>query len=210
MPCATSWPARTRTCPPTRSRPTAHPTPAGPPELDTRIAAQKRQLDELLRKYTDEHPDVVAARNTIRQLEAQKAAERSARTEGHAGAAATSPVYQQLRVQLAQAEANVASLGSQLAAQQQRLEELHATASKVPQAEAELAQLNRDYDVIRHNYELLVSRREAASLGVKMDPSRPSWLRRLPRHRAAGRCQQAGVPGSRGVLTVVAMLPPRW
>ena len=66
----------------------------------------------------------------------------------------------------AQAEANVASLGSQLAAQQQQLAQLHATASKVPEAEAELAQLNRDYDVIRKNYEQLVARREAASLGA--------------------------------------------
>jgi hypothetical protein len=39
----------------------------------------------------------------------------------------------------------------------------------MPQAEAELAQLNRDYDIIRKNYEQLVSRREAASLGVKID-----------------------------------------
>jgi polysaccharide chain length determinant protein (PEP-CTERM system associated) len=139
-------------------------------ELDTRITDQKRQLDELLRKYTEQHPDVIAARNTIRQLEAQRAAEKADRGN-HAGSAATSPVFQQIRVQLAQAEANVAALGSQLAAQQQRLDDLHATASKVPQAEAELAQLNRDYDVIRKNYEQLVSRREAASLGVKMDQS---------------------------------------
>jgi len=46
-----------------------------------------------------------------------------------------------------------------------------ASASKAPQAEAELAQLNRDYDVIRKNYEMLVARRESASLGVKMDQS---------------------------------------
>lgn len=140
-----------------------------PSEIDLRIADQKRQLDELLRKYTEAHPDVIAARTTIRQLEAQRTAERAEhKTTGNA---ATSPVFQQIRVQLAQAEANVASLGSQLAAQQQQLEQLHATASKVPEAEAELAQLNRDYDVIRKNYEQLVSRREAASLGVKMDQS---------------------------------------
>jgi polysaccharide chain length determinant protein (PEP-CTERM system associated) len=174
-----------------------------PSEIDTRIAAQKRELDELLRKYTDQHPDVVAARNSIRQLEAQKAAERSARGDGHAGAAATSPVYQQLRVQLAQAEANVASLGSELAAQQQRLDELRATASKVPQAEAELAQLNRDYDVIRRNYEQLVSRREGASLGAKMDQSgQLADFRVIEPPRVAPR----PVFPDRSVLTILAML----
>jgi polysaccharide chain length determinant protein (PEP-CTERM system associated) len=146
--------------------------PAAPSELDTRIATQKAQLDELLRKYTNEHPDVVSARQTIRQLEAQRTAERAAaKVGGHAGMAATSPVYQKIRVSLADAEANIASLGSQLAAQKERLAQLRASATKVPEAEAELAQLNRDYDVIRKNYEQLVSRRESASLGVKMDAS---------------------------------------
>jgi polysaccharide chain length determinant protein (PEP-CTERM system associated) len=147
---------------------------APPTELDSRIDTQRKQLDELLRRYTDAHPDVVSARQTIRQLEAQRTAERASAAKsgtGHAGAAATSPVFQRIRISLADAEANVASLGSQLGAQQARLQELRAAASKVPQAEAELTQLNRDYDVIRHNYEMLVSRREAASLGVKMDES---------------------------------------
>ncbi len=146
--------------------------PPAPSELDTRIAAQKAQLDDLLRKYTNEHPDVVNARQAIRQLEAQRAAEHAAaKAGGKAGLAATSPVYQKIRVSLADAEANVASLGSQLNAQQARLAQLRASATKVPEAEAELAQLNRDYDVIRKNYEQLVSRRESASLGVKMDAS---------------------------------------
>ena len=145
---------------------------AAPTELDSRIDTQRKQLDELLRKYTEAHPDVVSARQTIRQLEAQRNVERAAaKANGRTGSAATSPVFQRIRISLADAEANVASLGSQLAAQQARLGELRASASKVPQAEAELAQLNRDYDVIRHNYEMLVSRREAASLGVKMDES---------------------------------------
>ena len=146
--------------------------PVAPSELDSRIDTQKKQLDELLRKYTEAHPDVISARQTIRALEAQRAAERAAlKNGGRTGSAATSPVFQRIRVSLADAEANVASLGSQLAAQQARLAELRASASKAPQAEAELAQLNRDYDVIRKNYEMLVSRRESASLGVKMDES---------------------------------------
>jgi polysaccharide chain length determinant protein (PEP-CTERM system associated) len=148
------------------------PIAAAPTELDARIDTQKKQLDELLRKYTEAHPDVISARQTIRQLEAQRAAERAAsKNGGHTGSAATSPVFQRIRVSLADAEANVASLGSQLSAQQARLADLRSSASKAPQAEAELAQLNRDYDVIRKNYEMLVSRRESASLGVKMDES---------------------------------------
>jgi hypothetical protein len=83
--------------------------------------------------------------------------------------APTSPIYQRLRIALAEAEAKVSSLQGQIDAQQRRIDEIRAQATKAPQAEAELSQLNRDYDIIRKNYEQLVARREAASLGVKID-----------------------------------------
>jgi polysaccharide chain length determinant protein (PEP-CTERM system associated) len=146
------------------------------PELDARLDTQRRQLDEMLRRYTDEHPDVQSTRRTIAQLEAQRNREQDgARSSGQspsrarAAAAAANPMFQRLRVSLAEAEANVASLRGQLGSQSVRLEEIKSQAGRVPQAEAELAQLNRDYDIIRKNYEQLVSRREAASLGVKID-----------------------------------------
>ena len=41
-------------------------------EFDARIEVQRRQLDELLRRYTDQHPDVVVTRKLIEQLEEQK------------------------------------------------------------------------------------------------------------------------------------------
>lgn len=137
-------------------------------EVDARLEAQNRQLDDLLRRYTDEHPDVVSTRRTIAQLEAQKRQEALSK-DGKGRSAPTNPVFQRIRMSLAEAEANVASLRTRLAAEQARLDQVRALASRVPQVEAELAQLNRDYDIIRKNYEQLVARREAASLGVKID-----------------------------------------
>ena len=145
--------------------------PVGPTELETRLDAQRRILDDLLRRFTDDHPDVLAARRNIAQIEKQRKEEAEAAKAGARGMAPTNPVFQQLRVQLAQAEAQVASLRSQLGVQQGRLDQVRAQASKMPQVEAELAQLNRDYDVIRRNYQQLVERREAASLGIKLDDS---------------------------------------
>lgn len=148
----------------------------GQSEVDSRLDGQRRQLDDLLRRYTDQHPDVQAARRMITQLELQKQqqeAEARAKAQSSRGgrSSGNNPVFQRLRVAFAEAEANVASLRSQLAGQQERLEQIKATASKVPAAEAELAQLNRDYDILRRQYDQLVSRREAASLGVKIDQS---------------------------------------
>jgi len=104
---------------------------------------------------------------------------------------------------LAEAEANVASLRTRLAAQQAQLDQIRARASRIPQVEAELAQLNRDYDVIRRNYEQLVARREAASLGVKIDQSSPLTDFRLVE---PARVAPTPVFPSRKVLAVLVVL----
>lgn len=139
-------------------------------ETETRLDAQRRQLDDLLRRYTDQHPDVMATRRTIAQLEQQRRAEQeSRRSDGKRGPAPTSPVFQRIRVSLAEAEAKAASLRGQLSAQQSQLEQARAMAGRMPEVEAEFTQLNRDYDIVRKNYEQLVARRESASLGEKID-----------------------------------------
>ena len=143
-------------------------------EPASRLEIQRTNLDELLRRYTDEHPDVVSARRMVGQLEAEQreslaAERRSLATGGKSIRAATSPVYQRLRIALAEAEAQVASLRSQLGAKQVLLEQVRSAAGKLPQVEAELVQLNRDYDIIRKNYDLMVARRESASLGERLD-----------------------------------------
>jgi polysaccharide chain length determinant protein (PEP-CTERM system associated) len=145
-------------------------------EVDTRLDLQRRQLDELQRRFTEQHPDVQAARRLVRELEAAQAEERAkaAATGTKFGSAATNPVYQSLRVSLAKAESDVATLRTQLSAQQGLLDKARNTASRVPQAEAELAQLNRDYEIIRKNYEQLVARRESAAMGERLDESTAS------------------------------------
>lgn len=145
--------------------------PATPTETESRLEAQQRLLDDLLRRYTDVHPDVIATRRNIAEMEAQRRKEAESQPGNDNRRAPTNPVFQQLRVSLAQAEAQVASLGSQLSVQQGRLDLVRSQASKMPQVEAELAQLNRDYDVIRRNYQQMVERRESASLGIKLDDS---------------------------------------
>jgi polysaccharide chain length determinant protein (PEP-CTERM system associated) len=152
-----------------------------PPALvdaSARLDTQKRQLDELLERFTDAHPDVIAARRVFKQLESElkerKEAEERAQTRaasGKGGRAATSPVYQKLRVALAETEALVASLRAQLSTQQGRLDQVRSVAGRLPQVEAELAQMNRDYEILRKTYETMVARRESAALGVKLDES---------------------------------------
>lgn len=139
-------------------------------ESDATMLAQRKQLDDLLRRYTDQHPDVVFARQALAEVEAeQRATQTRGASPGGRAAAATSPIYQRIRVALAETEAAVANLRGRVSAEQQLFDQVRAEAGRVPQIEADFSQLNRDYEVIRKNYEALVARRESASLGVKLD-----------------------------------------
>jgi len=141
-------------------------------EVDARIDSQRRNLDSMLQRYTESHPDVLGARRVIQELEEQR--RQLIATNRKSGVSAIQPATtgqrasETLKVSLAQAEASVASLSSRVAEYAERYDRLKAQAALVPQLEAEYAQLNRDYDVNKKNYESLVARRESATISAQM------------------------------------------
>lgn len=143
------------------------------PEIDGRIDTQKRNLDTLLQRYTEQHPDVIGARRLIKDLEEQKRQEIVARKKyaaANPGASVSNnPVFQQLKVSLAEAEASAASLRARVSEYEERYKRTTSLMKNQPQLEAELAQLNRDYELDKRNYEQLVSRRDSAELSGDLD-----------------------------------------
>ena len=140
------------------------------PELDTRLATLTKNLDEMLMRYTDGHPDVLNTRRIIKEVEAQRDQERKRLAEEQekrkrAGASPQSPgnpVYPQLKLAMAEGEAQVARMRARVRELEQRLAQLRAAARSVPEREAQLTQLNRDYAIQKQNYDALVARRESA------------------------------------------------
>lgn len=143
------------------------------PEIDGRIDVQKRNLDTLLQRYTEQHPDIIGTRRLIKDLEDQKRQELQARKKfavANPGASVSNnPVYQQLKVSLAEAEANTASLRARVSEYEERYKRTTAVMKTQPQLETELAQLNRDYELDKKNYEQLVTRRDSAELTGDLD-----------------------------------------
>lgn len=143
------------------------------PEIDGRIESQKRNLDNLLQKYTDNHPDVVGTRRLIKELEEQKQQDLIARrklNQANPGSmASNNPVYQRLKISLAESEATVASLRARVAEYDSRHKRVADQMKNTPQLEAEFVQLNRDYEIHKKNYEQLVSRRESAEITSDLD-----------------------------------------
>ena len=142
------------------------------PEIDARLQSLKQNLDDMLRRYTDKHPDVLNTRRIIAELEEEKKKEiedRRQKIRPSDRAVAANPVAQQLKIALAESEASVASARAQLTEYEARFNQAKANAQRVPEIEAELAALNRDYEVQRRNYEQLVQRRESVQLAGDLD-----------------------------------------
>jgi polysaccharide chain length determinant protein (PEP-CTERM system associated) len=133
------------------------------PELDGRIATLEKNLDQLRMQYTEEHPDIVAAKRLIAQLEERKKQEDKKIRSVDPGAN-YSPMLQQMTVQLSVEEARIASLQARVGEYTSRLVQMRTLSTQAPEMEAQLAQLNRDYAVNKENYEKLVQRRESAKL----------------------------------------------
>lgn len=153
------------------------PSPSGgsaTPELDARIQAMESRLDELLLKYTDQHPDVQVLKNTIKDLEKQRD-EAAVQTKvggfGAGDAAAVNPYQAQMQLTVSEADANIAALRARANAQRRRVAELKQLVNIVPEVEAQLKQLNRDYDITKANYDTLLERRESAAITEQLEQS---------------------------------------
>jgi polysaccharide chain length determinant protein (PEP-CTERM system associated) len=144
------------------------------PEIDARIDAQRRNLDTLLQRFTEEHPDVVGSRRLIKELEEFRRREiqelrKTAIANPTAVNSNNSLAYQELSRVMATSEVQVASLRARVAEYESRYARARESMKTAPQIEAEFAQLNRDYDINKKNYNDLVSRRESASMSGELE-----------------------------------------
>jgi polysaccharide chain length determinant protein (PEP-CTERM system associated) len=152
-------------------------TPMTDPDLEARIVTVQKNLDTLRLQYTEQHPDIVANRRLLEQLLAQKADLAKHKKRSVDPGAGYSPMLQQLNVSLSAAEAQVASMRIRVQEYSARVARLRGQSASVPEIEAQLAQLNRDYQVNRDNYQKLVERRESARLSGDLSSANMVTLR---------------------------------
>jgi polysaccharide chain length determinant protein (PEP-CTERM system associated) len=137
-------------------------------ELDSRIEILNKNLDTLRLNFTELHPDIISAKRLIAQLEERKKEEAKLVKHSADPGKNYSPMLQQLNVALAEAEADVASMRARVEEYTSRYDRLKSLSNAVPQVEAELTQLNRDYQVNKSNYEKLLERRESAKISGEL------------------------------------------
>lgn len=131
----------------------------GPRERMGQLQAQLAQYQA--QGWTDQHPDVIAVRKQIARLQGAAAAEPAG-----AGNSQPNPAYISLRSMVAEKQANVAALGARRAQIQSDLNAFATKQASEPEITAEQAKLSRDHDVLKANYDKLLSDREQVKLRV--------------------------------------------
>jgi polysaccharide chain length determinant protein (PEP-CTERM system associated) len=169
--------------------------------VKTRVQEAEDQLRMLLLKDTEQHPDVIAQRKMIESLKnapkdtpspaevaAQDAAGRDA-TANTVKRSVPNAVYDQLKVKLIEADTNVISLQRQRDDAVRYRERLEKVQREQPGLIAEYQNMDRDYTVLRRNYEELLGRLQSANIAqaadtqadkVKLQIIDPPEIPRLP------------------------------
>lgn len=117
------------------------------------------QLQSLLTQYTDQHPQVIAVRRRIEDLNFDPSRMGTARSPMRATADPAA-----LQLELYRVESDIAVLQDKVSSYSSRITALESSMGAIPEVEAQYKALTRDYDVYKDQYNALVQRRESARL----------------------------------------------
>ncbi|MFN3945541.1 MAG: XrtA system polysaccharide chain length determinant [Allosphingosinicella sp.] len=135
---------------------------AGP--ASAQIASLEAQLGQLrARGWTDQHPDVIQTRAQIDRLRADADRERARGAGGGAGGI-PNPTHASLRAMIAEREAQLAAAQARKNQLSNDMQQLAGRQAAEPGVVAEQARLNRDYDVLKRQYDRLLEDRERVRL----------------------------------------------
>jgi polysaccharide chain length determinant protein (PEP-CTERM system associated) len=142
-------------------------------ELD----AAKRKLADLKSRYTDDFPDVVSLKRDIATLQDDMKDEaKSGGPDGADGADANqrkstvpNPLYEQVKMRLVDADGAVAAVQRQLDFAQAEEKQVEDAVRSAPGIELQAQNLDRDYGILKTNYDQLIARREQANLAQAAD-----------------------------------------
>ncbi len=141
----------------------------GPSANAVALADAERKLALLRLQYTEEDPDVIAQRQLVEALRSGKmgplsVAPSPAPAASNARSGVPNPLYQSLKLKLVDADVQIASLKRQVKTATAQRAQMEKIARAVPGVQAQYQNLDRDYNVLRKNYEELLARRESAAI----------------------------------------------
>ena len=134
-----------------------------------KVAELQQKLNDMLLRYTEEHPDVVATRRALSAARAELARGGSATQSNSNSQSSLNPAYTQIEEELRKLELEILTVKRRLETAGKDLTEAKQRLADVPEVELQLAQMNRDYEILRQNYSQLIARRESARTALDID-----------------------------------------
>ena len=152
-----------------------------PQTFGEQLEAARLELKTLELKLTPEHPDVRAAKRQLQELEKKAAAVALEQPLSGSAISGLSPGDAARQKRLASLRAEIDSLEGRIATQRtqgQKLQEqingYRNRLAAAPAMEAQLAQFNRDYEILQNNYNALLRKSEDAKMAVTLEESQVS------------------------------------
>lgn len=138
-------------------------------EFDQRIFSLQQNLDDLLVRYTEKHPEVIITKRTLENLGEEREAYIEENKDAVIKQDISNPFVQQLKLNISSIESNIAAKSVLVEDYQNQIKELEAAVDRVLRVEAEEKQINRDYEILKGNLNKLMTTREAARLAKSAD-----------------------------------------
>jgi len=144
-----------------------------PPAIDEEIARLKQQLAEVASRYTEKHPDYRKLKDQLAQAEKMKqqiaAEKKSPDATGQYQDSKEMSAMLQIDSQLKANELEIANRQQQIKSLEAQIDEYQRRINEAPVREQQLADLTRDYDQSRSNYESLLAKRNQSQLATNLE-----------------------------------------
>jgi polysaccharide chain length determinant protein (PEP-CTERM system associated) len=138
--------------------------------LLSQLREQRTLLQELEGRYTDRHPDVVTARETLQRLEDEIAKNNRENTGATQGAMlGLDPTLSRLKSELQDVTGQIARLESEQENLKDQIAGYQHRVDSVPQTEERMSTLLRDYTLLQENYQSLLEKKIQAQLAENLE-----------------------------------------
>jgi polysaccharide chain length determinant protein (PEP-CTERM system associated) len=140
------------------------------------IQGERKNLDDLMVQYTENHPDVIASQKRLTLLIDRYEREQTGKQDtGEDNFVNTSkipnPVHEQLSMKLVDINQSISVLEQRRNTAVEVLAGLETNAERAPAIESAYRSMNRDYEIIKSNYEAMLVGRET----TRVSKDKSAW-----------------------------------
>lgn len=137
------------------------------PSIQGLLEARRGQLAIAEQSLKPDHPDIVRLREEVKALE--KLSKQPAAVQTGTGSAAPADGRAQLRSQIAVLDEEIKRRNKQQTEIETRISDMQRRVEMLPAVEQQLAEITRDYQVSKANYETLLEKKNGSTMAAEME-----------------------------------------